>query len=266
MLESIRYNSDAGFTLQYHLALASVSSTDEKRTATAKIGVVADFLDVWLNLRLWNNKSNNYSPMHYAIFQEIKNIRRKPLSEIKKVLHNRLTNIMEDLDFSTPVTLNQFTSKAIHRQLARFIDWLEQRSGETGQYEKYINRSGKNAYEIEHIWENHYDRFTDEFDQQTDFERARNQIGGLLLLPKKINASLSDMAYKQKIEHYIKENLLTQSLHETAYEKNPGFVEIINNFGLPFRSHDEFKLADLSDRSKLYCLLAKIIWSTDRLR
>ena len=40
-------------------------------------------------------------------------------------------------------------------------------------------------------WYNHYDRFTEEFDQQNDFDIHRDCIGGLLLLPKKINASLS---------------------------------------------------------------------------
>lgn len=194
-LESVRYNADAGFTLQHHVTLASVTPQDDKDTATAKMGVVADFLDSWLNLRFWNYKSNSYSTMSYAVFLVIRSIRGKSLAEVRIILHEQLKKDMEEIEFSHPVHLNQFTSKAIHRQLARFTDWLEEQSGVPGRYEDYIVRSGKNAYEVEHIWANHYDRFADVFDQQGDFDRTRNQIGGLLLLPKKINASLSDLTY-----------------------------------------------------------------------
>lgn len=221
-LESVRYNADAGFTLQHHVTLASVSPEDDSLTATAKMGVVADFLDSWLNLRFWNYKSNSYSTMSYAVFLVIRSIRGKSLAEVRTILHDQLKKDMGEIDFSRPVHLNQFTSKAIHRQLARFTDWLEQQSGVPGKYEDYIVRSGKNAYEVEHIWANHYDRFANVFDQQGDFDRTRNQIGGLLLLPKKINASLSDLSYAEKLPHYLKSNALAQSLHNAFYEKNPG--------------------------------------------
>ena len=264
-LESVRYNADAGFTLQHHVTLAAVISDDDKDTATAKIGVVADFLDSWLNLRPWNYKSNSYSSMQYAMFLVIRSIRGKSLAEVRQTLHNRLSEELAEIDFSTPVHLNQFTSKAIHRQLARFTDWLEQQSGEPGHYEDYIIRSSKNAYEVEHIWANHYDRFTDEFDEQADFDHARNQIGGLLLLPKKVNASLNDMTYEQKLPHYLKGNALTRSLHDDAYQNNPGFQQTIERHNLPFRAHESFAKADLAARSELYCMLAALIWSPDRL-
>ena len=172
---------------------------------------------------------------------------------------------MEEINFSTPVGLNQFTSKAIHRQLARFTDWLEQQSGVPGHYENYIIRSGQNAYEVEHIWADHYDRFTEEFDQQNDFDQHRNRIGGLLLLPKKINASLKDMTYEKKLPHYLKQNALAQSLHKEFYSNNPGFRQTITKHGLPFQPHDSFAKADLDERSRLYCQLAALIWSPDRL-
>ena len=264
-IESVRYNADAGFTLQHQLTLAAVTADDDKETATAKVGVVADFLDSWLNVRLWNYKSNSYSSMQYAIFLVIGSIRGKSLAEVRTILHNRLLNEMEEIDFSGPVGLNQFTSKAIHRQLARFTDWLEQQMGEPGKYEDYIVRSGKNAYEVEHIWAIHYDRFTEEFDQQNDFDIHRNRIGGLLLLPKKINASLNDMTYAEKLPHFLKANALAQSLHETFYQNNPGFQQTIARHGLPFRAHEQFATADLEERSILYCQMATLIWSPDRL-
>lgn len=264
-IESVRYVADAGFTLQHHVTLAAVASDDDKDTATAKVGVVADFLDSWLNLRFWNYKSNSYSTMSYAVFLVIISIRRKSLTEIRAILYNQLLREMDEIDFSRPVHLNQFTSKAVHRQLARFTDWLEQQSGVPGKYEDYIVRSGRNAYEVEHIWANHYDRFAAIFDQQGDFDRTRNHIGGLLLLPKKINASLSDLTYEEKLPHYLKANALAQALHETFYEKNPGFKQTLQRHGLKFEPHVTFGLIEMEKRSDLYCQFAELIWAPSRL-
>lgn len=264
-LESVRYNSDAGFTLQHHMILAAVDADDDMATAMAKMGVVADYIDSSLNVRLWNYKMTSYSTMSYAVFLVIRKIRDKSLAEVRTILHDQLCKEMEEIDFSQPVHLNQFTSKAIHRQLARFTDWLEQQSGEPGKYEDYIVRSGKNAYEVEHIWADHYERFADVFDQQAEFDRTRNHIGGLLLLPKKINASLNDMTYEKKLPHYLKANALTQSLHPDFYENNPGFKQTLTKHGLKFKPYEEFGLKEMEKRSKLYSKLAGLIWSPERL-
>ncbi|MEW6230495.1 MAG: hypothetical protein AB1700_20820, partial [Bacillota bacterium] len=61
------------------------------------------------------------------------------------------------------------------------------------------------------------------------------------------------------------QNLLAWSLHERAYEHNPGFVRFIRESGLPFRAHPEFKKADLDARQELYLRLAELIWNPERL-
>ena len=118
---------------------------------------------------------------------------------------------------------------------------------------------------MEHIWANHYERFSAQFEQQADFDRARNQIGGLLLLPKKINASLNDKTYKEKLPHYLKGNPLTRSLHTAAYQNNPGFQQTIRKYKLDFTAYESFDQLELAERSQLYCQLASLIWSADRL-
>jgi len=60
-------------------------------------------------------------------------------------------------------------------------------------------------------------------------------------------------------------NLLSRSLHECAYDHNPGFKRFIEATGLPFRPHPEFKKGDLDARQRLYQQLADLIWSPDRL-
>ena len=264
-LESVKYNADAGFTLQHHIILSTVSADDDTDIAIAKMGVVADFIDSWLNVRFWNYKSNSYSQMQYAAFTVIRSIRGKSLSEVRQVLHNRLLEEMADIDFTGHVRLNQFTSKAVHRQLARFTDWLEQQSGEPGRYEDYIVRSGKNAYEVEHILANKFEMFSKEFVDAAAFDEWRNYIGGLLLLPKKVNASLGDFSYKKKLPHYLKANALTQSLHPDFYVNNPGFLKAIKKHDLEFEAHAKFDGDDIEQRSDLYSALAALIWSPDRL-
>lgn len=264
-LESVKYNADAGFTLQYHIILSAVNADDNKDTASAKMGAVADFIDIWLNIRFWNYKSNSYSQMQYAAFTVIRSIRGKTLAEVREVLHKRVKEEFDEIDFENWVGLNQFTSKAIHRQLARFTDWLEQQAGEPGRYEDYIVRSGKNAYEIEHILADKFDMFIEEFEDAAEFEEWRNYIGGLLLLPKKVNASLGDDPYKKKLPNYLKANALCQSLHPNFYKNNPGVLKAIKSHNLAFEPHKKFGWEEIEQRSDLYCKLAALIWSPDRL-
>lgn len=265
-LESVRYNADHGFTQQLQLLLAPVVANEGMALSLQKAGLVADFLDCWLNRRLWNFKSNSYSSMQYTIFILGKDMRGMLLDALRTYLTERLEAEDKALGFNQPTYLIQWSAKFIHRQLARMTDWLEQQTGLPGRYLEYIQRSGKHAYEIEHIWANHYQRHIDEFPQQKDFDEWRNTIGGLLLLPKKVNASLNDMTYPDKLPHYIKENLLAQSLHPLAYKNHPGFKQAMTEHGLSFKDHPEFNKADLEARNALYCQLADAVWSVDRLK
>ena len=63
----------------------------------------------------------------------------------------------------------------------------------------------------------------------------------------------------------LKQNLLAQSLHEDAYERDPGFTEFAKESGLPFKPHPEFRKADLDARQDLYRHLGEQIWNPDRL-
>lgn len=273
-LESVLYNADHGFTQQYQLLLAPLQPSDDEATTQAKLQLVADYIDCWLNRRLWNFRSINYSTVQYGVFQVTKELRALSVPDLKTTLVARLAAEDADLDFSRQPYLNNWNAKSLHRQLARMIDWVERQSGEPGQYGKYVVRSGKYAYEIEHIWANHYDRHTDEFDSPTAFSEYRNRLGGLLLLPKKINASLNDKEYDHKVEHYLKENLLARSLHKKCYENNPGFKQMMQHTGLTFKAYykadgenkSTFKKADLEERFQLYRQIAEQLWSVERLQ
>ncbi|KAI3608370.1 hypothetical protein D8I24_1208 [Cupriavidus necator H850] len=265
-LESVRFNADHGFTQQFQVLLAPLRPTDDEATVKAKLKLTADYLDCWLNRRLWNFKSIDYSTLQYATFLLTKELRNSSLDSLRDKLITRLTNDQAELPLDDQPYLNNWNAKSLHRQLARFTHWLEEQSGQPGRYLEYIVRSGKNAYEIEHLWANHFERHTDEFAHVPEFSTHRNKVGGLVLLPKKINASLNDKPYNDKLEHYQSENLLARSLHPMCYVHNPGFLKLKEETGLPFKAFTEFKKVNLDERFSLYKGIAELLWSADRLK
>lgn len=265
-LESVRFNADHGFTQQFQVLLAPLLPTDDEATVKAKLKLTADYLDCWLNRRLWNFKSIDYSTLQYATFLLTKELRNLSLNALRDKLITRLTNDQTELPLDDQPYLNNWNAKSLHRQLARFTHWLEEQSGQPGRYLEYIVRSGKNAYEIEHLWANHFERHSDEFAHVQEFSAHRNRVGGLVLLPKKINASLNDKPYSDKLEHYQSENLLVRSLHPMCYVHNPGFLKLKAETGLPFKAFIEFKKTNFDERFSLYKGIAERLWSVDRLQ
>lgn len=265
-LESVRFNADHGFTQQFQVLLAPLLPTDDDATVKAKLKLTADYLDCWLNRRLWNFKSIDYSTLQYATFLLTKELRNLSLEALRDKLITRLISDQTEFPLDDQPYLNNWNAKSLHRQLARFTHWLEEQSGQPGRYLEYIVRSGKNAYEIEHLWANHFERHTDEFAHAQEFSAHRNRVGGLVLLPKKINASLNDKPYSYKVEHYLKENMLARSLHSKCYENNPGFLKLKVETGLPFKAFTEFKKANFDERFNLYKGIAERLWSADRLK
>ena len=161
--------------------------------------------------------------------------------------------------------LHQQNRWALHRIIARLTDYVEQQSGQPTRYPEYMRDSGKNRYEVEHIWANKPERHTDEFSHPADFRDYRNRIGGLLLLPKSFNASYGDLTYEQKLPHYNAQNLLARSLNPQCYDHNPGFIRFVNGSGLQFQAETQLKKADLDKRGLLYRKIAEKVWDPEQL-
>jgi hypothetical protein len=205
--------------------------------------------------------------MQYAMFLTMRDIRGQRASDLASLLRERLdaeTEAFAPNSRNDRFGLHGMNGPQIHRLLARMTDYVETRSGQTSHYAEYAQR-GRKGYEIEHIWADHPERHREEFTHASEFQEYRNHIGGLVLLPKSFNASYGDLPYAEKREHYAGQNLLARSLHERAYDHNPGFRRFIDDSGLPFRPHAEFRKADLDVRQALYQELAEQIWSPDRL-
>jgi hypothetical protein len=230
-LECVHFNAHHNFTLQYPLQLATLRVDDDEPTAIRKIRVVAVYVDILINRRIWNWRAIDYSTMQFAMFVVMRDIRAMNVADLAITLRQKLDAESETFSSNDRFRLHGMNGRQIHRVLARMIDYIETRSGLESRYDEYAQR-GRKGYEIEHIWANHPEWHGDE-----------------------------------KREHYLGQggNLLARSLYETTYDHNPGFKRFIQESGLPFRLHAEFKKADLDDRQRLYQKLADQIWSPARL-
>jgi hypothetical protein len=84
-----------------------------------------------------------------------------------------------------------------------------------------------------------------------------------VLLPRGTNQSFGAKPYHEKLSHYIKENLLVQSLCALNYQNNPNFLSMKSRLNLPFRAHEEFQKADIIERQKLYQSICEVIWGAE---
>jgi len=245
--------------------LAPLSVEDSETEILRKFRITSAYLDILIARRVWNWHAIDYSTMQYAMFLVMREIRGKSAPDVVELLSKRLAAENETFSTNDRFQLHGMNGRQIHRILARMTDYVETRSGMPSHYTEYVQRKGKHGYEVEHIWANHPERHADEFSHKNDFEDYRNRIGGLLLLPKSFNASYGDLPYAEKREHYNSQNLLARSLHEKAYDHNPGFKRYLEESGLPFKAHADFKKADLDTRQELYRELAEQIWKPERL-
>jgi uncharacterized protein with ParB-like and HNH nuclease domain len=259
-LERVLYNAQQGFTLQFMLLLAPLRPDDSEAVIVQKIGLVAHYLDILLTWRLWNFRSIAYSTMQYAMFVVMRDIRGLAPGPLAEKLREFLSKEDETFASNDRLRVHQQNRQGLHRILARLTDYVETESGQPSRYLDYVSE-GATRYEVEHIWADHPERHTDEFGHPADFAEHRSRIGGLLLLPKKFNASYGDLSYAEKVTHYNTQNLLARSLHPLCYELNPGFLRFIEQSGLPFVAPAVFRRADLDARSQLYRLIAERIWN-----
>lgn len=269
--EHIGYNSWNGFTQQYMLLLAPLKPDDSPDVIDKKIKITSRYIDILLTWRLWNSRRITYSSMQYAMFLVMRDIRGLEPDKLAQVLFNNLREEEENLDISKDeqrpsigLSLHKTNRKILHRMLARITDFIEAQSGMASRFEEYVNGS-EVIYEVEHIWANNFERDGNEFDHPEDFYEYRNRIGGLLLLPKKFNASYGSKPYACKLEHYFSQNLLARSLNEKCYEHHSGFKEFINRYHLPFEHIKEFKKKNIDQRTELYRQIAKCIWNPNNL-
>ncbi|EJB8584117.1 DUF262 domain-containing protein [Vibrio parahaemolyticus] len=266
-LDSIHYIYQWGIasSLSYPLMLAPLKTTDSVDLANQKMNLVAKYIDIFCVRRSVNFRNFSASSIRYTMYNLVKEIRNKDYSELVEIFDKKLSEMDEQW--------NGFEWFRLHGQNGRFVKYLLSRlsgyvdglAGENTDFATYYHATNGKPYEIEHLWANNFDNHRDEFEQLNEFNDARNSIGALVLLPRGTNQSYSDKPYTEKVEHYIKENLLVKSLHPLAYENNPNFNKLISHNDLAFRAHAEMKIADVQTRRDLYRQIAEQIWCLEEV-
>ena len=261
-LEWVYYNSFKGISpyLANPMMMAGLNLNDSEDECKRKINLVARFLDGFVVRRQINFRSYTASSIAYTMFNIIKAIRNKSYDEMVGILKERT----EDLDIAAGMNdlrLHGQNGPFVKYFLCRITSYIEEQSGMGNNFKKYMLNPGGKPFEIEHIWSDHFERHTGEFQHPEEFIRFRNKIGDLVLLPNGTNQSFSDMSEDEKITHYIKENLLAGSLCPELYSRNPNFTNFVNDHSLQFKTYAHFDKASIEDRCALYAQITKLIWT-----
>ena len=154
--------------------------------------------------------------------------------------------------------------RQIHRLLARMTDYVETRSGMASRYAEYAQRGSK-GYEIEHIWADHPERHRTSSRIRASSRSTATASAACCSCRRASTRAMATCRTRRSASTTVSQNLLAQSLHEQAYEHNPGFLRFIEESGLPFRAAPEFRKADLDARQALYQRLAEQIWNPESL-
>lgn len=250
-------------SLSYPLLLAPLKTTDSSETVNEKMDLVARYIETFVVRRSVNFRKFASSSIRYTMYTLVKEIRCTDVPELKAILKRKLDEMEEPLASVLNFRMHGQNRVFVKFLLSRITSYVEQQSGLNSSFEKYYHNPGGKAFEVEHIWADKFDSHKDEFEQESDFQDYRNKLGALVLLPRGTNQSYGAKPYGDKLSHYIKENLLVQSLCPLTYQNNPNFLTMKTRLNLPFKAHDEFKKADIITRQGLYQAICESIWGSN---
>jgi len=262
--EHVFYHSNWGIadSLGFALMLAPLKSSDSPDVTRQKINEVAKYLETFAVLRSINFRKFGASSIRYTMYSLVKELRGKDLQSLRTLLKTKLAEMPEKWAGMSEFRLHGMNRYFVKFLLSRITGFIEQQSGSPTNFSTYFVSAGKKPYEVEHIWADKFEEHRDEFEQRHEFDAYRNRIGDLVLLPQGTNQAYGAMPYTEKVEHYLKENLLAKSLHSKAYKNNPNFAAMAKTFGLSFKAYKSYAKADIDERQVLIQNICEVIWST----
>lgn len=298
-LEVIYRNQQANFRHRNALMLAALRPSDDDETVRRKLRTIGTYVEILVARFAWSGMAYNLRWMYRRTLALMPEIRESDLGELPDVLKRRLRGLGEDFPAEVMTRYDWQNGRRFHRLLARMLDYLDEESWRASEvaargepkprslYGQYV-QSGYGAYEVEHVWANHFKRHVQEFGDEEAFQAQRNRIGALLLVPGWVNNCVRDKTYAAKRKHEAPEyvnlerwqdrerqpprrNRLVLSLIKTRDEcerEDPDFCRFVEQSGLQFFRDDpqEFRKKDVEDRQALYAELARRIWNVEEIR
>ena len=247
-------------SLAFPLMLAPLRESDSPDETRRKINAVARYIETFAVRRSINFRNFSASSIRYTMYTLVKEIRGQGLASLLTILKTKLDAMEETWNGLAEFRMHGMNRSFVKFLLSRITGFIEQQSGASTSFSTYGISSGATPHEVEHVWADKFAEHRDEFEQQNDFDNYRNRIGDLVLLPQGTNQSYGAKSYADKLEHYLKENLLVKSLHPKAYENNPNFTGMAQALGLKFKAHKSFTKADIDERQALIQSICEAIW------
>lgn len=232
--------------------MAPVKMDDDEKTIMKKLDLVSKYLEIFVVFRSLNYRNYSHSAIRYTMYSFVKEIRDKEVEELAEILKKKANEIDEGLDGVDDFKMHGQNRRFVKFILARITNYIEKQSKVPSNFATYMSRDISKPFQVEHIWSENWGEHKDEFDQKADFEKYRNKLGALILLPEGFNQSLGALPYEKKLGSYYGRNLLAKSLSPKCYKRDPNFLKFVEESGLPFKSHKNFNKIDVDERQQLY--------------
>jgi Protein of unknown function DUF262/Restriction Enzyme Adenine Methylase Associated/Protein of unknown function (DUF1524) len=255
------YNQYNNLGVQLPMIFAAIAPGDQRNDVISKAEIIARFIDFGYVLGLVNNDSA-LSGIEAGLADLIPEVRRhRSLSSLKSLLDGEAAKLTYSFSGIDKFGLHQ-NVRQVRYLLARLTAFVETQCGRRDRIDEYLD--GNQPFEIEHVLGNN-PSYRSGQKRIPNFEILRNRIGGLVLLPKSLNASIGNMVYEEKVTYYRQENFLAASLHQETYgtRGNPGFKKFLKQkkFSHVLRPYDKFGASAVDTREQFYRQLCELIWS-----
>jgi hypothetical protein len=275
-LPHVFYNGARDLTLQAMVILSAVKPTDSNSEATKKIKFISYYLDYLATVRVVSGKENTYDNIRDLIFDLAKEIRGLDSAALRDKLVERIDNERDKIDGLARVSYENTKRQDLLHLLARLAEYLERNLDLTNRvgFTDYIDRSrDSRTFDIEHLIANNLSLANSDisksggvaFGFMAEFSDKRNNIGGLILLPRGRNRSMKEMPYTEKLQRYSGENVLAQTLTEGFFLNQPNWSKFSNETGIYCKSIACADSIAVDCRTAFYLQIASKIWSKEQL-
>jgi hypothetical protein len=270
LFDSIFYNRATEFSWQVTILLSAIKVGDDENEVSRKLRVVSKYIDIWIVSHFANGKRLKSTYFSKELPELVIDIRDMDFDILKDYLIRRIDSSELKIEGGAmgkrrgikDLRLNQYTKKGVRYILARISDYIMRGSEDDERtfFYWYMNKT-----DIEHIIEDNYDRYAEDYSEQSVFDSYRNSIGALILIDKGVNKSIQSKPFKLKKDHYNTSGFFASSLCEDTYVHQTGFKNFINQHSFDFKPYDKFGIQEINERTELVAKIADYIWNRDRI-
>lgn len=269
-------NGARDFTSQAMVILSALNHSDSTTEKNNKMKILSYYLDFWATARTLEGKANTYDNVRDLMFNLCLELRGKNYAQIRQLLLTKINDIEEIIPRIVEVDFESIKRQELLRLLGRLADYLERGIDSTSAvgFKTYADRTLDNrTFDIEHLISDQFAQVNEmlrtagkvEFATSSEFNSVRNNIGGLILLPRGRNRSMKDMMYTEKLERYSGENILAQTLCEQFYLNQPNYTRFREQTGVDCTAIPVIDKDNVITRANLYKTIAQKLWSLEAM-